>query len=92
MYTEVITRNKIDSETGVAQPGGLFTEEYLPVESILYFMVLSSPIFNEKKLDFSLDIMQYFNNEISDIFQVGGNATIGKGFVKILNKEGALVE
>ena len=33
-----------------------------------------------------------FNNEISDIFQVGGNATIGKGFVKILNKEGALVE
>jgi len=47
LSTEVITRNKIDNETGTAADTGLFTEEYLPAESVMYSLVLASPIFKE---------------------------------------------
>ena len=47
LSTEVITRTKIDNETGTVAQGQLFTEEYLPAESIMYSLVLASPIFKE---------------------------------------------
>jgi len=51
LSTEVITRTKIDSETGTVAQGQLFTEEYLPAESIMYSLVLASPIFKENDTD-----------------------------------------
>ena len=48
LSTEVITRNKINNDTGTVADTGLFTEEYLPAESIMYSLVLASPIFKEK--------------------------------------------
>jgi CRISPR-associated protein Cmr4 len=81
MYTEVITRNKISLETGTAEKSGLFSEEYLPAESILYFSVMESAFYKE---DGALD---YFHDNIGEIFQVGGNETIGKGIVKIIKSE-----
>jgi CRISPR-associated protein Cmr4 len=46
LSTEVITRTKINNETGTVAPGALFTEEYLPAESVMYSLVLFSPIFH----------------------------------------------
>ncbi|KOF58271.1 MULTISPECIES: type III-B CRISPR module RAMP protein Cmr4 [Clostridium] len=88
MYTEIITRNKISVNTGAAEGTGLFTEEYLPAETIMYFMVLGAPSFNENNKKTSEDILNYFNNTVDEVFQVGGDATIGKGFVKRLGKVG----
>lgn len=92
LYTEIITRNKIDSETGVSVGNALFTEEYLPSESILYFTILDSALENNSKSEGNeneehKDSIEYFEANIGDnsIFQVGGNKSIGKGFVKILN-------
>jgi CRISPR-associated protein Cmr4 len=48
LSTEVITRTKISNVTGTVEQGMLFTEEYLPAESVLYSLVLASPIFKEK--------------------------------------------
>lgn len=45
LSTEVITRTKINPETGTVQSGALFTEEYLPAESVLYSLALTTPIF-----------------------------------------------
>lgn len=45
LSTEVITRTKIDSHTGTVQEGALFTEEFLPCETLLYTLVLASPVF-----------------------------------------------
>lgn len=87
MYTEIITRNKISVETGTAEEGGLFTEEYLPTESILYFVALSTPPFNVNDKMTSEEVMKYFEQNLDVNFQVGGNSTIGKGFVKLLKKE-----
>lgn len=88
MYTEIITRNKISVKTGAAEKTGLFTEEYLPAETIMYFMVLSAPSFNENNKKTPKDIIDYFNTNVDKVFQVGGDATIGKGFVEKLEKTG----
>ncbi len=41
LFTERITRNAIDDETGAVKDGALFTEEYLPPEAVLYSIVLA---------------------------------------------------
>lgn len=44
--TEVVVRIKIDNKTGTALDGHLFTEEYLPTDSILYTPVCAGPLFH----------------------------------------------
>ncbi len=103
LSTEVITRTKINNETGTVQPGALFTEEYLPCETILYSLALTTPIFQSgDKGVFALSqtereegkkeeqkVMDFFTGGLPKVMQIGGNATIGKGIVrmKIFDKE-----
>jgi len=49
LFTEVITRNKIDNSKGTVAKGALFTEEYLPAESVLYSLVFANSIFTAKE-------------------------------------------
>ena len=92
LSTEVITRTKINNETGTVQSGALFTEEYLTTETILYSLALTTPIFKEKPEEkgvFKQDgkseeelVMEFFTKGLSDVvIQLGGNATIGKGII-----------
>lgn len=89
LSTEVITRTKIDNETGTVSKGALFTEEFLPTDSILYSLVFSSPLFikdEEKPEPFKIDdeaknVMEYFAKGLPEVVQMGGDATIGKGMV-----------
>lgn len=96
MSTEVITRTKIDPQTGTVKQGALFTAEYLPTETILYTLTMAGPFLNgsegdKKILDmYSGDseeekVMSYFTKEMEKraTFQIGGDATIGKGIVTI---------
>lgn len=102
MSTEVIARTKIDDYTGTVAKGALWYEEYLPVDSILYSIVFSGPVFKKEeaeKGDFRIDdtelnndikrteaeaekVMAFFTKNLDSILQIGGNATIGKGFVR----------
>ena len=97
LSTEVITRIKINNETGTVQDGALFTEEYLPTESILYSLALTTPIFNNQKGIFDAKktgkpeeraVMDFFQQGLPDVIQLGGNATIGKGIVRTSMLEG----
>lgn len=96
LSTEVITRTKIDNQTGTVQDGALFTEEYLPAESVLYALVLASPVFpgdngSPHKLSDKYDksdgkaVIDFFSDTLRDNchhrIQVGGNATLGKGII-----------
>ena len=83
LTTEVITRIKINNETGTVQTGALFTEEYLPSESILYAIVLASPEFSKGGLT-ETAVMKFFDNNLPSAVQIGGNATLGKGIVKTI--------
>lgn len=81
---DVITRNRIDESTGVVKKGGLFTEEYLPTESVLYTLILRNGVIADDTKGYD----KYLDN-LPDYAQIGGNVTIGKGIVK-LNKLGLL--
>jgi len=75
-FTEVVTRIKINPETGTVQEGALWTEEYLPTETVMYsFLFEKQPIEEDLKKDYLPK-----NNEIINI---GGDQTVGKGLVKL---------
>lgn len=90
--TEVTTRIKIENETGTVQKGGLFTEEFLPAESVLYSLVLASPEFSKrerKAFPDSKTVIECFSrflgeNGIGNYFQLGGNSTLGKGMIRAI--------
>jgi len=88
LSTEVITRTKIDNQTGVVANGALFTEEYLPSETIMYSLALTSPtmvnITQIQNLNTDDEVMKFFTETVPNIIQIGGNATIGKGIVSIV--------
>lgn len=92
-HTEVITRIKIDDNTGTVDEGALFNEEYLPAESLLYFMVFANPVYQEKKRGIfgnegykdAESVMNFFVNSFPDYFQIGGNQTLGKGIMQKLS-------
>jgi len=85
LATEVVTRIKIKPETGTVEPGGLWSEEYLPTDTLMYSLVLiPSRLNNLKPEDIRNKIMKYNGK----ILQIGGDETIGKGFAKIKLVEG----
>lgn len=45
LSTEVVARTRIDSETGTVAGGALWYEEFLPTDSILYSLALTTPLF-----------------------------------------------
>ena len=85
MSTEVITRTKIDNETGTVEDGALFTEEYLPTDSVLYSLVFASDEYGKnRQTEDATKVMDFFAKTMSDLklFQLGGNATLGKGILR----------
>lgn len=82
LSTEVITRTKISNETGTVEAGALFTEEYLPAESVLYALVLAHHEFRKNSTFTEDDVLDFFSENLNEVVQIGGSATIGKGLVR----------
>jgi CRISPR-associated protein Cmr4 len=84
--TEVITRTKIDNESGTVADGALFTEEYLPNDSVMYTLVMFSDEYNKRDSEKmkANQVQSFFSQKLNDIkmFQLGGNATLGKGLLR----------
>ncbi len=95
LSTEVITRIRINKETGIVCDGALFNEEYLPSETILYSLMMVAPLFldstKQEKLPEELKnvddqpkaILDIIKESLPNIVQLGGNATLGKGLLGI---------
>lgn len=95
LFTERMTRNKIDDTSGTVKDGGLFTEEYLPPEAVLYSLLIADKTRQpegRKALpdDFKKaeDVRQFITDRCwgkdkKKILQIGGNATVGKGIVEL---------
>lgn len=98
LSTEVITRTRISPKTGTVEPGALFTEEFLPAETVMYSLALATKIFQDEKdkkgiifdqkdengmkIPEEKLVMQFFERGLDDVIQLGGNATLGKGIIK----------
>ena len=86
MYTEVVTRNKINDETGIVETGALWVEEYLPRESVLYSTVFTvKPFKKSPKLVSETDVLNFITTgqHRPKYMWIGGNITTGKGMVKL---------
>ncbi len=96
--TEIITRTKVDSKTGTVASGQLWTEEYLPTDTILYSLAMASPLRVDKDEKKGLltganseeeaekeaeNVIEFFKQGCPEVLQIGGNQTIGKGIVRI---------
>lgn len=94
--TEVVTRIRINDALGTVKEGALWTEEYLPQDTVLYSLVMASPPRLEeerKKEKLGLDgsspkeevekVLKKFEEFLPPLIQLGGNQTIGKGLVRI---------
>lgn len=79
--TEIHTRIRI-GENGVVEDGALFSEEHLPAESVLYSLAMAHPEF-KKNGWLASKILEIFDAGLPEIVQIGGNATLGKGIVRI---------
>lgn len=100
LSTEVITRTKIDETKGIVKRGHLFNEEYVPENTVFYSLALASSLYGmtekekeekygSNKLDEDI-IMAYFLDGINNhkIIQIGSNATIGKGLIRVCTMKG----
>lgn len=90
--TEVVTRIRIEPETGTVKEGMLFNEEYLPAETILYSLIFVGRVRRNKSSAKKIfgnghseeeEIGEFLEKGVSPVMQLGANATIGKGIVKI---------
>ncbi|MDI6700687.1 MAG: type III-B CRISPR module RAMP protein Cmr4 [bacterium] len=91
MATEVITRIKINNETGIVEEHALFNEEFLPVESVLYSQLFVTNLsdfetttFYEKSGKSEDSVFNFIKENLNGFIQIGGDSTIGKGIVKVI--------
>lgn len=84
LSTEIVTRIRISHETGIVKDGALFNEEYLPSETILYSILFIADGYKKENMEpkSALTIFRELETYIPNVFQVGGNATLGKGFIE----------
>jgi CRISPR-associated protein Cmr4 len=78
-FTEVVNRIKVNPETGTVNEKSLWTEEYLPAESVLYSLWFENERFPERGKDYL--------PEDDSLLILGGDQTVGKGLVKIYLRE-----
>jgi len=76
---EVVTRIKVDDETGTVASGALFNLEQVPSETLFYTSILSGKEGALEKLKIKLDAEK--------MIQIGGDATTGLGFCSVTSKE-----
>jgi CRISPR-associated RAMP protein, Cmr4 family len=82
-YTEVQTHIKINLDTGTVEEGALWTEEYVPAESVFAFSLVFLEEINEE-INYSREKISY---SPPPTFHLGGDITTGKGFVKVQKLE-----
>ncbi|PLV57159.1 type III-B CRISPR module RAMP protein Cmr4 [Thermotoga sp. SG1] len=77
--TEVVPRIRINRETKTVEEGGLWYEEYLPQDTVMYFVVRKSYYNNMKD-----SLMETFKSTVhGNLVNIGGKETVGKGMVWI---------
>ena len=80
--TQIDARNRIDSATGTVTIGALWYEESLPPETILIGQ-LAAEKSRRASIAMSADEVLAFAVSESQVIQVGGKSTVGRGICKI---------
>lgn len=88
--TEINTRIKINPQTGTVDNAALFTEEFLPPETLLYTMAFYHAPYCKGKLKDASEVKTKFEQAFDNKHvQIGADSTLGKGMVQIAAWKGA---
>ena len=93
--TQIVSRNKIDYSTGTVDKkiGGIWTEEHLPPETYLFSYLeddkkkvgkIKVKNGEEEEVEKDATAFEWLNSKInSEVIHLGGDETVGKGFVEL---------
>lgn len=83
--TDVTARIRLDEKTRTVADGALWYEESLPVESVLWGVLVASPVAQGKGAERSSParVLESLGGLMTGLVQVGGNATVGRGMVRL---------
>jgi hypothetical protein len=82
--TEITARIKLLEDFKTVQKGGLWYEEALPTETILYGLVIATPTGHHKNNGLNeTAIFDVVRNSIEPVVQLGGKATVGRGLCRL---------
>lgn len=89
--TEVVSRIRINQETGTVARGALWSEEHLPADSVLYSVVLADASRGPKTATLQDDpgrVLGFVRDVLGDsatgLIQLGGDETVGRGFARMM--------
>jgi len=89
--TELRTRISIDDATGTVKPGALWFEEHLPAESVLWGVYALDDSRVPGKPRAAADLAEALRAQLGDdgeqLLQLGGQAGVGRGLVRLLPVE-----
>ncbi|MBI3977282.1 MAG: type III-B CRISPR module RAMP protein Cmr4 [Chloroflexi bacterium] len=75
--TEVVARIKLRDDAKTVEKGGLWYEEAIPAESILYGPILAAP----RQGQTAEALYGVLTPHLKGLIQIGGNASVGRGLV-----------
>ena len=84
--TEVVARIRINPETGTVDEGALWYEEFIPRDTVMYSVIaVSKPKKEHRELKNAESIVNELENFVEEVnyLQIGGDETVGKGFVRL---------
>lgn len=79
--TQVTARIRLQEDTKTVEKGGLWYEEALPAESVLYGLVIATPV--EKTKLSPKEILDTVRTLTTTPVQLGSSATIGRGLCQL---------
>ena len=94
--TQVMSRNRISYETGIVEKGALWTEEHLPPETYLFSYLEDDKKAvgrikvkkNSSEQEKDATSFEWIADKLNDkVIHLGGDETVGKGFVQLKFKE-----
>ncbi len=81
---EITSHNRLDPVTKTVVDGALWTEESLPVESVLSGLVACTPVSTKRDKQFTpANLLDLVGSLTERALQVGGNASVGRGVCRI---------
>jgi len=82
--TEVVTRIRLESATKTVAEKALWTEEHLPVDTLLYAPLMASPTRMQNSVRLSgTEVLQKICRQGLTRVVLGGNETVGRGVVSL---------
>jgi CRISPR-associated protein Cmr4 len=83
--TEIVTRTCMEAGQKVVKSGGLWTEEYIPSETVFYSLILFTTPSERAESDLASarKAREFLEKPGITHLQVGGDETVGRGFARV---------